>query len=870
MAPFRRWKWVAFDGGVLGRICYDGDTMSPDSGKLAVITEKNGHHQTIIYGTEAQNAEAEKAAAAAAPLSRRLIVQTGHASPVSTMAVSGGGDLLATGDDQGVVWLWRAVTGRAIRKLDLSRQQKQPVIVKAMTFNPTRQELLILSNSGIFVWPLTDEPARLIQAEGWASWGEDAVILPDGNNFVTIDTDVEPLLVFNTIDGLQEPRFIKIVSEKNLDAPVKISSDGELAACSGEEGGVSLLNVSSGKMLHFLSGLRGELRSHAFGGDNTLLASATVSAILVSNTRTGKQVGLFQTELKNIQSVAVHPRKPVVIAAGGDGKLVVIDLDEQPSRVEHVPWKTEQSLAETRELIISPEGHTLFQRCAYDSFFVRALPFDSAGKSTLFRAHGVAGGRLRFGPEGKYLIAAMPGAFTLWNIEKGGIDRRMPSSQINIDQIDPLKLGVITTELGDDRQTINLWNPETGVRKISEMKTAGNHPDTGEFMIHVYDRIGFSPKANFLHFIGNQLQFVYAIKEDKILLRTAEKTPLGVFGAHAYSPDESCLILEAEGREIAAFDIRQGKALWRTRLEFDPDALFYTGDGRFVSASGMMGAISLLDAETGAVLKDATAALQSKASALVPVRYGHCANYLLALNWDGNSRLFDISERNFIHRIQTGETRQAHAIEGPDGKVYIADESGKIQIIQPGGADDERTFELGLEPAGLVLSPDQQYLAVLIADGSIVLADVETGKQAARLVEFLDDKWAAVAPDGRYDSNSPGDLPGVSWIISDDPLTPLPVEIFMQTYFEPRLLPRLLAGEAFPPVKDLSALNRVQPRVEIIAVAPSENDPMRVSVSVETAAGNPEASGCEGQTERPECGVFDLRLFRDGQLVGYV
>jgi hypothetical protein len=35
----------------------------------------------------------------------------------------------------------------------------------------------------------------------------------------------------------------------------------------------------------------------------------------------------------------------------------------------------------------------------------------------------------------------------------------------------------------------------------------------------------------------------------------------------------------------------------------------------------------------------------------------------------------------------------------------------------------------------------------------------------------------------------------------DDPLTPLPLEIFMRDYYEPRLLPRILAGEKFNPVR---------------------------------------------------------------------
>ena len=75
---------------------------------------------------------------------------------------------------------------------------------------------------------------------------------------------------------------------------------------------------------------------------------------------------------------------------------------------------------------------------------------------------------------------------------------------------------------------------------------------------------------------------------------------------------------------------------------------------------------------------------------------------------------------------------------------------------------------------------------------------------------FTNDEWAIVTPKGHYDTNTPGDLPCISWVITDAPLTPLPVEIFMRDYFEPRLLSRLLKGESLPTIKSVGELNHVQ------------------------------------------------------------
>src|SRR5690606_9467330 len=77
------------------------------------------------------------------------------------------------------------------------------------------------------------------------------------------------------------------------------------------------------------------------------------------------------------------------------------------------------------------------------------------------------------------------------------------------------------------------------------------------------------------------------------------------------------------------------------------------------------------------------------------------------------------------------------------------------------------------------------------------------------------------------------DIQGLHWIMSDDPLNPLPLEVFMRDYYEPRLLSRILAGEDFPEIKGLLERNRAQPEVRITTIEPSSDEPNRVDVTVE-------------------------------------
>src|SRR2546421_7880324 len=89
----------------------------------------------------------------------------------------------------------------------------------------------------------------------------------------------------------------------------------------------------------------------------------------------------------------------------------------------------------------------------------------------------------------------------------------------------------------------------------------------------------------------------------------------------------------------------------------------------------------------------------------------------------------------------------------------------------------------------------------------------------------------------------------------------------MRDYYEPRLLPRILAGQKFPELPSLAELNRSQPEVKEVTVVPQANRPDLVTVKVEVASVSGQCLK-NGKHVSCESGVYDLRLYRDGQLVG--
>ena len=132
-------------------------------------------------------------------------------------------------------------------------------------------------------------------------------------------------------------------------------------------------------------------------------------------------------------------------------------------------------------------------------------------------------------------------------------------------------------------------------------------------------------------------------------------------------------------------------------------------------------------------------------------------------------------------------------------------------------------------------------------------------RELATLVSFQDGSWAVVSPDGRFDTNNFETSAGLSWVVADEPLRPLPLEVFMRDYYTPRILQQIMA-DRLPPAQPLQNLNRLLPKVQIVSVVPENDNPGHVNVTLAIE---------NGTTSHAASGIQDLRLFRDGRMVRF-
>ena len=150
------------------------------------------------------------------------------------------------------------------------------------------------------------------------------------------------------------------------------------------------------------------------------------------------------------------------------------------------------------------------------------------------------------------------------------------------------------------------------------------------------------------------------------------------------------------------------------------------------------------------------------------------------------------------------------------------------------------------------------------------------------------DNWIVTDSHGRFDTDvSLEEISLLHWKLPGELLKPYPLEIFMRQYYEPGLLRRVLkcneerdsygkdtCDKEFKPLPSITEINRVQPKIEIKNIKinlrkVSDEKELLETVDVKVTVENATEKIAIGKESRVmSSGVYDLRLFRDGQLVG--
>jgi WD40 repeat protein len=229
--------------------------------------------------------------------------------------------------------------------------------------------------------------------------------------------------------------------------------------------------------------------------------------------------------------------------------------------------------------------------------------------------------------------------------------------------------------------------------------------------------------------------------------------------------------------------------------------------------------------------------------------------------------LWDVHTGRIIRSL-TGHSAVVVAVAfSPDGKMALtgsADSTARLWNVE-NGAEIREYAGNASSVLSVGFSLDGKFVLTGGSDCTTRIWRTNSEIEMVSLISFVDGGWVIVTPEGRFDTNNSERIEGLHWVMPDDPLTPLPVEIFMRPYYEPRLLSRLVADDDFREVPQLGGINRIQPKVTITDVKKEGDTGATLTVEVE----NVQHTYQREKNPVVESGAKDLRLFRDGQLVNY-
>jgi dipeptidyl aminopeptidase/acylaminoacyl peptidase len=339
----------------------------------------------------------------------------------------------------------------------------------------------------------------------------------------------------------------------------------------------------------------------------------------------------------------------------------------------------------------------------------------------------------------------------------------------------------------------------------------------------------------------------------------------------AFMPDGKSIVTGAQDDTVRVWEIATGKEIRRFgRKNSKLSSLAVSPDGGSILTANFDKSVRLFDAATG----KETRLFQGHTDGVNAVAFSPGGRLAASGGEDGAVRVWEVATDSVVRQLASGAVNSLAF--SPDGRSVLLGTGNFFGL----GSNTARLFEAdtgkevqqyaghAFDIMSVMFSPDGQRVLTASLDSTTRIW-TKAGKETCRLSYQNDDTWVVIDPERKFfDTDDLDSVRGLQWVMPDDPLRPLPLEIFMRDYYEPRLLPRLIAGDRFKPVRALAELNRVQPEVRIVKTeaAPDASDAVAVTVEVARAEGRFNVGGREVTRET---GVYDLRLFRDGQMVGY-
>jgi WD40 repeat protein len=582
----------------------------------------------------------------------KIVEALDRRAPVSAVAFSPDGALIASGSEDHMVRVWHVATGRLTRRLE-----GHSSAVTAVAFSPDGATLASASNDRtVRLWNVnTGRLMRTLQGHVYYVYA--VAFDPQGRWLATASWD-QTIQLWDVGSGALVKKF------KGHSAAIRsidFSRDGKTLASGSDDQTIRLWNVDTGREIKVLAGHAGPVRAVRFRPDGEWLFSgstdqtvrmwrladgamvhklgdcgAPVSSLAISaNGRIlGGGCGAGGSVLwdiptnAQIRRLSGHGDETRAIAFSPDGRIVATGSEDGSILVEDVATgralaSLSANVAHLQAVAFSPDGGML----ATASRDQRVLLWQDVGDHKAL-SRVLVGGSVRalaFSPDGKSLAAGGEDReVAVWDLGSDGPVRKLAGHEGVVNAVAFSPKGRTIFSAGDDT-TVRVWDLKTG----AEAKVMKGHRAPVR-------ALAVSPDGAVLASASDD--------ETVRLWDTATGRNLAVLKGHlgpvtsaAFISDGKYLVTGSQDRTIDVWLAARGKLLKGMRKELPSGVVALAAHGGRIVAASSDGVLGLWELAGSRPLKQST----EHADAVSALAFATDGATIASASRDGVLRVWD-------------------------------------------------------------------------------------------------------------------------------------------------------------------------------------------------------------------------------------
>jgi WD40 repeat protein len=838
---------------------------------------------------------------------------TGHSDAIASVALSRDGKYLVTGSRDNTSKLWEIASGKQLRLFTGHSDDVTSVALSA----DGRYLLTGSRDKTAKIWRM-DSSGQLPSFIGH-SQAVYSVALSRDNKYLATASGDKTAKLWDMASGQQLRSFN---GHSSLVVSVALSFDNKYLATASWDKSARLWDVASGKELFILRGHAEPVFSVGFSDDGKYLATG-------GNDRKAR---LWDVENgKEIRSFIGHTSSVTAVDLSNDGKYLLTGSRDNTAKLWDVASGREirsfkNHTAELTSVALSGNGKYLATANGYSATLWEL----ESGKEVWSVDRLPHLNSIAFSADSKYLVTPSrhKGAI-LWEVESGKEVRffsNTPDTE-NSEQVMSVALSVDNKYLvtGNADGTAKLWESEDGteLRSFTRYSYGVNSAvlsqdgrylvtGSGDNTAKLWDMASGREMHSFAGHVDDVISVDLSADARYLVTGSRDNTvklwdvssgkELRSFTAH---DDVTTVIFSGDGKYLVTAGKDKMSKLWEVaggrELHFFEEAyskggpITVSADGKYLLMRSFSGEVRLPPIESGVAARlldiessqekhrfseniydldrkyyDKDLRFQARhLDTMNSIAFSTDSRYLAMAGRDNRVTVCEVESGKVLHILKSHSDRVQSVAFSVDGK-YLAtggeDNTAKLWEVASGKELYTLTGHADSVQSVAFISSDR-YLVTGSLDGTKRIWNLQNGKELCQLISFNDGNWAVVTREGFFDTSDLEEIKALHWLMPDDPVHSLPLEIFMRDYYEPRLLQRLLSGEKFKETRNLSELNRAQPPVKILGIEQQPKKTDLVTITVEVAQAQSERQR-DNQGRLRKTDVYDLRLFRDRQIVG--